>query len=264
MGRIGIFDSGYGGLSIAKSIVKKLPQYDYIYLGDSANAPYGPRPKDEVQRLTTAAVDKLFGMGCELIIIACNSASAQALRKIQQQHLPKHWPDKRVLGVLIPAVEEAVAYTNKPIGIMATLGTVSSGSFVEEIQKLVPDAQVFQQACPDLAPLIEAGEHASPELHQAVERYTRSLMSHRVASVILGCTHYGLIKDAIAAKMPGVAIINEGPVVAQKLDDYLHRYPEIEKRLSKNARRQFFSTHARSFNSNASDFFGSSVVAEQI
>lgn len=244
MGKIGLFDSGYGGLSIMRDVVRTLPDYDYIYLGDSARTPYGPKSADEVKQYTRQAVDFLFDQGCELIILACNTASAQALRWIQQQHLPAQWPDKKVLGVLIPAAEAAVEITkNGRIGVMATAGTVAAGSFVDEIKKLRPEVEVFQQACPKLVELVEVGEVRDETLRRVVTEYSTSLTQQKVDTIILGCTHYELIQPAIAEVLPAnINLVAEGFVVASKLAEYLDRHIEIKQKLSQKQNRSFFTT----------------------
>ncbi|MGH7196596.1 MAG: glutamate racemase [Candidatus Saccharimonadales bacterium] len=266
MGKIGFFDSGFGGLAIMRDVVKKLPQYNYIYLGDTARGPYGPLNRLDVRRYAEQAVEFLFEQGCELIILACNTATCQALRFIQQERLPQIDPAKRVLGVIVPAAEVAVELTkNQRVGVMATDGTVESGSFVEELQKLRSDITVVQQACPGLVPLIEAGEHHSPMLRAALYEYINPLKSAGIDTLILGCTHYGLIADDIAeAAGNDIQILSEGPIVAEKLADYLGRHPEIEARLAKTSGRTFFSTRIDDFNRHASEFYGSSVRASYI
>lgn len=263
--KIGFFDSGFGGLSIMREVVKVLGQYDYVYLGDSLHVPYGPRPAGEVHDFTLAAVDFLFKQDCQLVVIACNTATAQALRQIQRQYLPSHAPDRRVLGVLLPAVEEAVGQTrNLHVGVMATQGSVNSGAFVSELAKANKNIHVFQQACPDLVTLIEAGKHGSPELIEALKRYLEPLLSNDIDTLILGSTHYSLVADDIQRVVgPKVKLIDEGPVVAQKLANYLNRHPELDTKLSKNGSRIFYSTKpSRHFNNLGSQFFGSPIKAE--
>jgi glutamate racemase len=267
MGKIGVFDSGYGGLSILRDVVRTLPQYDYIYLGDSARTPYGPRTREEVYVYTREAVDFLFREGCELIILACNTASAQALRRIQQEHMPEYWPGKKVLGVLIPAAESAVEQsTNGRIGVMATQGTVAAGSFVEEIKKLSPQANVFQQACPKLVPLVEAGEINDEPLHSAIREYVRPLIDADIDTLILGCTHYELILPAITADLPShITVVAEGFVVAGELAEYLERHPEMETKLAKKENRLFYTTGDEStFEMMGGYFYGEPLVATKI
>ncbi|HEX4662403.1 MAG TPA: glutamate racemase [Candidatus Saccharimonadales bacterium] len=267
MGKIGIFDSGYGGLSIMRDVVRSLPQYDYIYLGDSARTPYGPKTTEEVRQYTVQAVDFLFTAGCELIILACNTASAQALRYIQQQHLPLVWPNKRILGVLIPAAETAAEITeNNRIGIMATIGTVQAGSFVDEIKKLKNEVKIFQQACPKLVELVEAGEVHDQPLVDAITEYVTPLLHQNVDTIILGCTHYELIQPTITELVPKtINIVAEGAVVADKLVDYLHRHPEIEQKLTQTKDRSFYTTgDIDTFIRLGSYFYDQLLTAEKI
>ncbi|MFH1611955.1 MAG: glutamate racemase, partial [bacterium] len=218
---IGFFDSGFGGLNILKEVVKELPEYNFIYLGDTARVPYGTRSKNLIYQFTEQAVDFLFNKNCQLIILACNTASCDALRKIQQEYLPKKHSDRRVLGVLIPAAEEAESKTkNNRIGIMATEGSVSSGAFEREIRKLNLKVKVIQQSCPLLVPLIESGEKNSILMNLALEKYLQLLINKNIDTLILGCTHYGIIKNKIQKQVGNnVKIISEGQVVAKKLKD---------------------------------------------
>lgn len=241
---IGIFDSGFGGLAVLKEIKKKLPQYDYVYLGDTARTPYGTRSHETIYAYATQAVDFLFAHNCELIIVACNTASAEALRKIQQEYLPKAYPDKRVLGVIVPALEEAAVTTkNHRIGVIATEGTVASKAFIMELKKRDPVAKIFQKACPLLVPLVEAGEHRAPAAQLILKKYLQAFSGKNIDTLILGCTHYGLlerqIKQVVGKK---ISLISEGPVVARKLKEYLARHPEIETKLSKKKHIMFYST----------------------
>lgn len=267
MGKIGIFDSGYGGLSIMRDVVRVLSDYDYVYLGDSARTPYGPKTADEVKIYTCEAVDFLSDQGCELIILACNTASAQTLRWIQQQHLPAHHPDKKVLGVLIPAAEAAVEMTkNNRVGVMATAGTVQAGSFVDELQKLRPNIKVFQQACPKLVELVEAGEVHDETLRRAIVEYSAPLIAQKVDTIILGCTHYELIQPAIAEVLPAdIQLVAEGFVVASKLADYLSRHPEIASKLTTTQQQLFYTTgDVTNFTALGSYFYGEPLVATKI
>lgn len=242
--KIGVFDSGFGGLSVLRRLAEVLPDYDYIYLGDNARAPYGSRDRQQITDFTTQAVDFLFKRDCQLVILACNTASALALRTIQQLYLPAHYPDRRVLGVLIPTAEAAVALSTKDrVGVMATTGTVSSGSFQSEIQKIKPSVRVAQQACPELVPLIEQGQHESDELVDALRRYCQPLIDEAVDSVILGCTHYELTRPIIRAILPPpIHIITEGAVVSERFADYLRRHPEHERTLSLGGSMQMLTT----------------------
>jgi glutamate racemase len=238
--RIGIFDSGFGGLHVLRSIVTTLPDYDYVYLGDTARTPYGDRPQETILAYTRQAVDFLFSHECGMVIIACNTASSEALRKIQDEYGAK----KKVLGVLIPAAEEAVQRTkNRRVGVIATASTVASKKFIRELAKLDPSVEVFQKACPLLVPLVEAGEQNSPEVATILERYLRPLLAKKIDTLILGCTHYGILEKKIRAVAgPDIAIVSEAKVVPKKLEQYLAKHTEIETTLRKGARTLFYST----------------------
>lgn len=238
---IGIFDSGLGGLLIAKAIIQRLPQYDYIYLGDTKNLPYGNRSQAEIYRLTRRAVEYLFKRDCQLVILACNTASTRALRRLQREYLPKHYPDQRILGVIIPLVEAAVARKSHRVGVLATRATVGSRAFVKEFRKAQPRIQVLQQAAPQLVSLIEANE-----LQQASEvlmEYLRPLLRQRVDTILLGCTHYPLIKRQ-TRNLAGrrMRILAQDDIIPDRLADYLSRHPEIKRVLSRDGRRKFLVT----------------------
>lgn len=237
--KIGVFDSGLGGLIVTHGILQELPEYDYLYLGDTARVPYGNRSHETVYRFTREAVDYLFAQDCRLIVLACNTASAEALRRIQQEYLPTHHPSRQVLGVLIPAAEAAVATSvTGRIGVLATAGTVQSGTFVQEIAKRRPDAQVFQQAAPLLVPLIEHDglKYAPPILAD----YLAPLRDADVDCLILGCTHYPILQPQIEDFFgPDVPVIAQNRVVPGKLREYLMRHPEIERDLSRGGGRAF-------------------------
>ncbi len=236
--RIGIFDSGLGGLTIALSIIWRLPQYSYIYLGDTKRVPYGNRSQEVIHEFTSQALDYLFAQDCQLVIIACNTASAEALRKSQQEYLPRHQPDRKVLGVLIPAAEAAVELASKgPIGVIATSATVESGSYEREIKRLNPEADVIQKATPLLVPLVENDglKYVEPVLRD----YLADLSG--VGSIILGCTHYCLIKDQVRA-LVDVPVISQDEVVPDKLADYLNRHPETETKLGRSGERRYCVT----------------------
>lgn len=263
---IGVFDSGLGGLSVFKEIVRALPEYQYVYLGDTARAPYGSRTSEEVYQFTLEAIDFLFAKGCELVVLACNTTSAEALRKIQQEYLPTRYPDRRVLGVIVPTAEEAVLVTkNHRIGVMATEGTVKSETFVREIQKLLPDAEVFQEACPLLVPLVEAGEHNSDASRGALEEYLKPLVDKDIDTLILGCTHYEFLLPQIQEIVAGrTAIISEAEIIAHKLKDYLARHP-VETRLSHSQGITFYATgEIERFRKLGSEFFGESIDPKEI
>jgi len=264
---IGVFDSGFGGLVVLREFLGLLPQYDYLYLGDNARIPYGTRSDRVVIRFTRQAVDFLFRQGCQLIILACHTASAKALRTIQQTYLPEHYPGRRILGVLIPTVEEALAASpRKRIGVIGTEGTVTSRSFELELHKLDPQVRVFQQACPLLVPLIEEGEQDWEGTTMILRRYLASIQQAAVDTLILGCTHYSILKDRVAAIMgDGARLICSGQVTASKLVDYLQRHPEMEARLSRGKSRRYLTTDLTPrFQHLASLFMGRSLNSEVV
>lgn len=267
---IGVFDSGYGGLTVLKEMVKRLPQYDYLYLGDNGRAPYGNRSFETVYQYTLEAVKWLFGQGCPLVILACNTASAKALRTIQQLDLPRIAPKNRVLGVIRPTTEIVGRYTRSgKVGVLATRGTVLSQSYPIEIAKFFPVIQVYQQACPLWVPLIENNEHDKPGADYFVRAYTKQLLSQSadIDTVLLGCTHYPLLKDKIAACLPtGSRIIAQGEIVADSLADYLHRHPEIETRCSRNgASVRYYTTDSpEDFDNHASIFYGEALNSAHV
>ncbi len=266
---IGIFDSGYGGLTVMQEIVQQLPQYDYIYLGDNARSPYGTRSFETVYRYTLECVEWFFKQGCPLVILACNTASAKALRTIQQKDLQKLNPDNRVLGVIRPTAEVIGQYSKtKQVGVLATAGTVQSQSYEIEINKFYPDIQVFQQSCPMWVPLIENNEHETDGADYFVKEYVDALLhqSDKIDTALLGCTHYPLLSKKIQQYLPaGVQLLSQGKIVAESLASYLHRHPEMEERLAKNSSRQFFTTDsALDFNNHARLFYGEEVKAEHI
>lgn len=250
-----------------RGIVKELPAYDYLYLGDTARAPYGTRSPEVVYEFTKQAVDFMFANNCELIIFACNTASSDALRKIQQEYLPKYYPNKKVLGVLIPAAEEAIIKTkNKKIGVIATEGTVCSGAFARELMKINPKIKVFQNPCPLLVPIVEAGEQNSKATKIILENYLKPIKNRGADTLILGCTHYGILENQIRKIIgSGMAIISEAKVVPKKLKDYLKRHAAIEKKISKNRIVRFFSTDLTDkFILLGSKFFGRKIKAQKI
>ncbi len=263
--KIGVFDSGLGGLIVAHGLVRSLPEYDYVYLGDTARVPYGNRGQETIYAFTREAVEQLFALDCALVIIACNTASAEALRRIQQEYLPQYFPDRRVLGVLIPAAEEAVRVSRtKRIGVLATTGTVASLAYEREIKKLAPEATVRQQAAPLLVPLVEnnALKYAPPILHD----YLTPLLAADIDTLVLGCTHYPYLSTEIRSIVgDSVAIVSADEIVPAKLRDYLVRHPEIASRLSKNATRRYVLTDiAPSTESVATALFGEPVPFEPI
>jgi glutamate racemase len=263
-GPIGIFDSGYGGLTVMKEIVQQLPQYDYTYLGDNARAPYGTRSFETVYRYTLECVQWFFKQGCPLVILACNTASAKALRTIQQNDLQHLNPANRVLGVIRPTAEVIGQYSKtKNVGVLATAGTVQSESYEIEITKFYPEAKVFQQACPMWVPLIENNEHTSAGADYFVKEYVHDLMqqSPEIDTVLLGCTHYPLLSEKIKQQLPeNVQLLSQGKIVAESLADYLLRHPEMEERLTRNGNKQFFTTDSvTDFDRHARLFYGQDV-----
>lgn len=247
-GPIGVFDSGYGGLTILDKIRKRLPGYDYIYLGDNARAPYGTRSFEVVYQFTLEAVKALFDMGCPLVILACNTASAKALRSIQQRDLPLMDPTRRVLGVIRPTVEQVPAMSRSGhVGIFATSGTIRSGSYPLELKKISPDLEVSGEACPMWVSLVENKEAEGPGADYFVKKHVDILMAAdpQIDTVILGCTHYPLLEDKIRSYLPeGVKVVAQGDIVADSLADYLMRHPEMEERLSKGEGCRFLTTES--------------------
>lgn len=264
-GKIGVFDSGFGGLSILKEIVKVLPEYDYIYLGDNARAPYGDKSQETIFEYTKEGIDFLFEKGAEIIILACNSTSSEALRKIQQEYLPLKYPDKRVLGVIIPAAEDAVRRTlNGKVGVLGTVATISSHAFDRELLKLDPKLEVFEVAAPLLVPLVESGEEGSVEAKQLIKEYTDKFPKE-IDTLILGCTHYGFFETEIEKCLPHVAVVSEGGIVAEKLKEYFLRHPEIESLISKKSALEFFTTGSiQNFDFHGSRFFGNSITSKSV
>jgi glutamate racemase len=261
--KIGIFDSGVGGLLIMRAIVKKLPQYDYHYLGDTKHMPYGNRTQAEIYELTKQAVDYLFKQGCHLIILACNSASSQAVRRIQRDYLPKHYPSRRVLGVIIPTVEAALGNQPRRIGVLATQATVASGTYPKEFKKLAPRLKVYQQAAPLLAPLVEYNELTVAK--PIIAHYLAPLLKQRIDTVVLGCTHYSRVSHSIKKLMKGVRIIDQTAIIPAKLQNYLLRHPEIESKLSRRRRRYFHITeNSSALASLADQWFGKHIKLQKI
>ena len=264
---IGVFDSGYGGLTILKELKHTLPQYDYIYLGDNARAPYGPRSYDTVYQYTLEAVNWFFNQGCSLVILACNTASAKALRTIQQKDLPRMAPDKRVLGVIRPTTEILGNFsTTHQVGILGTLGTIQSDSYPIELAKFFPALKVFQQACPLWVPLIENGEQDKPGADYFVKSYLDQLFSQStdIDTLLLACTHYPLLADKIRAFMPkGVNIVSQGAIVAKSLAKYLESHPNLAQKCSQSGQLSFYTTdNPQAFELQASTFFGQKIAAK--
>ncbi len=266
---IGVFDSGYGGLTVFRSIAGLLPEYDYIYLGDNARAPYGNRSFDTVHQYTLECVEWFFKMGCPLVILACNTASAKALRTIQQQDLPRIGANKRVLGVIRPTAEVIGTYTKSgSVGVLGTKGTINSGSYQMEINKFFPEIKVHQLACPMWVPIVEYGEYNSAGADYFVQRYLDQLLSSapEIDTILLACTHYPLLMEKIQKYLPaGVTAVAQGQVVADSLADYLQRHAEIESALTKEGRRSFYTTDdTLDFDTHASTFFGERVQSEHL
>ncbi len=264
---IGIFDSGLGGLDIMRAIIKELPEYDFVYLGDTARVPYGNRSLEMVTNFTQEAVSFLLRRHCQLIILACNTASSKALHKIQNDYLLTQWKERKILGVLIPASEEAVKITQeKRVGVIATTGTISSGAFSREIKKIDQQVKVYSQACPLLVPLIEAGEQNSQVMKLMLKKYLYPLINKKIDTLILGCTHYGVLENTIQ-KIVGdkVKIIAEPKVVAYKLKKYLFRHPEIENKLNKTGQRFFYATDVtKKFQILGSQFLDQKIEVQKI
>lgn len=268
-GPIGVFDSGYGGLTILHGIRQLLPQYDFLYLGDNARAPYGPRSFDVVYEFTRQAVEKLFAMGCQLVILGCNTASAKALRTIQQNDLPRWDPMRRVLGIIRPTAEVIGKLTrNNHVGLLATEGTVRSHSYDMEIAKLWPDIKVTGQACPFWVPLVEYNEADSPGADYFVKKRIDQLMQQDsdIDTIILGCTHFPLLMPKILKYVsPGIRIISQGEYVAGSLKEYLFRHEDIEKRLTKNGTVKYYTTeNPEKFKESACVFLHDNVEVEHI
>jgi len=268
-GPIGIFDSGYGGLTILHGIRQLLPEYDYLYLGDNARTPYGTRSFDVVYEFTRQAVIKLFEMGCHLVILGCNTASAKALRSIQQNDLPKLDPDRRVLGVIRPTAEVIGSLThNRHVGIFATEGTIKSESYNLEIHKLYPDIQVSGVACPFWVPLVEYNEADSPGADYFVKKRIDQLLrlDSAIDTVILGCTHYPLLLPKIHKYMPrGIRIIAQGEYVASSLQQYFERHPDMEQRCTKNGLTRYLTTeNPEKFKEQAQLFLHEDIEVENV
>ncbi|SOD14997.1 glutamate racemase [Pedobacter xixiisoli] len=264
---IGIFDSGFGGLTVFKAIAEKLPNYNYIYLGDNARSPYGDHSFATVYQYTLECVEWLFKQGCSLVILACNTASAKALRNIQQLDLPNKYPNHRVLGVIRPTAEIiGEMSSNKSIGVLGTRGTVKSESYLIEINKFFPDVKVYQQSCPMWVPLIENGEHESDGADYFVKEYLDALLqqSGEIDTILLACTHYPLLVPKIEKYLhPGVELVTQGDIVATSLADYLDRHQEIENILSKDGLQAFFTSgDTDAFDAHASVFLGTALASK--
>lgn len=268
-GPIGVFDSGYGGLTILRRIREILPQYDYLFLGDNARAPYGSRSFEIVYQFTLEAVKALFSYGCRLVIIACNTASAKALRTIQQNDLPHLDATRRVLGVIRPTVEAIGSLTKtRHVGLLATAGTVNSRSYNLELKKLCPDITVTGQACPLWVPIIENNEHNSPGADYFVKEYIDALLARdpEIDTIILGCTHYPLMFDKIRQYTPpGIRLVPQGEYVAPSLARYMERHPDMEARCTRQGTCRYLTTESAAlFRKSASVFLGYDIEASQI
>lgn len=266
---IGVFDSGYGGLTILKEFISRLPEYDFVYLGDNARNPYGPRSFDTVYAYTLEAVKKLFTLGCHLIIIACNTGSARALRTIQQRDLPGIDPERRVLGVIRPTAEivGSVTKTNH-VGILGTAGTVNSQSYLLEIKKFFPDVVVTQEACPMWVPLVENNELAGPGTDFFVKKNIDRLVAAdpKIDAIILGCTHYPILMSTIRrCTPPGITIIPQDQIVAESLIDYLKRHPDMDRRCSRNGSVIYYTTDSTElFDGMGTIFFNKPIRSQRI
>lgn len=266
---IGVFDSGYGGLTVLKELVKLLPQYDFLYMGDNARSPYGPRPFNQVYEYTLQAVKWFFSQGCSLVILACNTASAKALRTIQQNDLPHIDKDKRVLGVIRPTAEIIGKYSSSAhVGVLGTKGTVQSKSYIIEIAKFFPPVKVTQEACPMWVSLIENNEYNQAGADYFVQKHVDQLlaMDNKIDTILLGCTHYPLMEDKINQFVPpGIAVINQGSIVAKSLRMYLQLHIEMDERCTKNGKTSFYTTgDTADFDVNATIFFGEPVKSKQV
>ena len=266
---IGIFDSGFGGLTVFKSIAEKLPQYNYIYLGDNARSPYGEHSFDEVYTYTWECVEWLFNQGCPLVILACNTASAKALRNIQQLNLPKSYPNHRVLGVIRPTAEViGKMSTTKSVGVLGTRGTVNSQSYVIEINKFSPEVDVFQQSCPMWVPYIESGELEGTAIDVYIKQYLDELLQQDdgIDTILLACTHYPLLIPKIRQHIsPAIQLVSQGEIVAASLVSYLENHGEIDDYLTKNGHQQFFTTGiATTFSQQGSVFLGKDIIAKNV
>ena len=268
-GPIGIFDSGYGGLTVLKEITSRLPQYDYIYLGDNARAPYGTRSFNTVYHYTLQCVEWFFKQGCPLVILACNTASAKALRTIQQKDLPNMDPDRRILGVIRPTTEIIGSYTkSRKVAILGTTGTVQSNSYPIEIERFFPDIKVYQEACPMWVPLVENNEHASAGADYFVNKNLAHILSQSkyIDTILLACTHYPLLIDKIKMFVPqGTTILSQGEIVADSLKDYLQRHASIGEKCTKNGHVQFYTTDSTDdFDMKAAIFYGKKVISNHV
>lgn len=268
-GPIGVFDSGYGGLTILSEIQSLMPQYDYCYLGDNSRAPYGSRSFDVVYEFTKQAVEELFDMGCNLVILACNTASAKALRTIQQNDLPTINSEKRVLGVIRPTAEAIGGITkSRHVGILGTIGTIQSNSYPIEINKLYPDIQVTGEACPMWVPLVENREYDKEGADYFIKENLDNILSKdpQIDTLILGCTHYPLLIDKIRTFLPeGVQLVSQGEYIAHSLKDYLQRHSEMDSVCTKGGQTRYFTTESPyKFSEAAAIFLNKEIVVDRV
>lgn len=269
VGPIGVFDSGYGGLTVLSSFIEKMPEYDFLYLGDNARAPYGTRSFDVVYKYTLQAVNALFDNGCSLVILACNTASAKALRTIQQNDLPKMDPEKRVLGVIRPTTEliSSLSKSNR-VGVLATEGTVKSNSYEIEIKKFSPETKVYQHACSMWVPLIENGVHFTKPGKKFIVKDVKALlkMSSKIDTILLACTHYPVLQDYIQSMVEDdVQVISQGEIVANSLIDYLKRHPQMDQQLLKNGKVEYLTSgDTNEFDLKAKELVGLKVASKRI
>ena len=268
-GPIGVFDSGYGGLTILSKIREALPEYDYIYLGDNARTPYGTRSFEIVYEFTLQAINKLFEMGCHLVILACNTASAKALRTIQMNDLPNIDPDRRVLGVIRPTAECIGSMTQtRHVGILATAGTIKSESYPLEVHKLFEDIKVSGEACPMWVPLVENNEANGEGADFFIRKYIDNLLAkdRQIDTLVLGCTHYPILLPKIQKFIPqGVKVVAQGEYVATSLKDYLHRHPEMDMKCTREGKCRFYTTEAEDkFIESASMFLNENITVQRI
>lgn len=264
---IGVFDSGFGGLTILRDLQKSLPDYDFLYLGDNARAPYGSRSFETICRYTLESVRELFKRGCPLVILACNTASARALRSIQQQVLPVEFPDRRVLGIVRPTAEEIGNFSRTGhIGIFATAGTVSSKSYLIEIEQFFPNLKVTQHACPMWVPIVECGERGTEGAHFFVKKEVEALLREdpEIDTVLLACTHYPLLEAEIRSALPPrVRLVFQGDIVASKTVDYLKRHPEMDSRLSRGGKTSFLTSDTSKFFEKGAFLFGMKDISAE-
>ncbi len=258
--KIGIFDSGLGGLLVTKRIIQALPEYDYIYLGDTKRLPYGNRSVETVYEFLKEALGFLYKKNCALVVVACNTASAEGIDKIRREYLPRHWPDRKILGVLVPTVERVVEYPNiKRVGVLATIGTISSNKYSQEFHKLNKKIKVYQSAAPLLVPMIE--NNGIKWIKPILKEYLNPLLRHKVDAIVLGCTHYPILKNMVR-KIVGhkIIIFSQDELIAARLKKYLQNKTDLEKKLQKKGKREFLVTDiTKHFKDRAREWFGSNI-----